>query len=61
MGLFTNSPKESAEIRGVPDERLSKLSNEQIICLALARLYEAEGVDDDALIDELYRRGRAPA
>ncbi len=61
MGLFSNSKESSAEIRGVPDERLLALSNEQIICLSMARLYEAVGVDDAALIAELYRRGRASA
>lgn len=58
MGLFTNSKKTSAEIRGVDDAALPKLSNEQLIMIAMARLYEATGIDDYVLIDELYRRGR---
>jgi hypothetical protein len=36
---------------------LPKLSMEQLLCVAMARLYEGMGLDDDALIEELYRRG----
>lgn len=43
---------------GVLNKDLPKLTNEELICLALARLYEAEGVYDTVLTEELYRRAR---
>ena len=61
MGLFSKNKNEAEEIRGVKDANLPKLSNENLVMLALARLYEANGEDDDALIAELYRRGRKDA
>ena len=45
---------EAANADGV----LSMLSNDKLLMLAMARLYEAEGIEDEALIGELYRRGR---
>lgn len=59
MGLFTTSQKELEEIRGVTDESLPKLNNEQLIMLALARIYDGGRVaEDPPLMEELYRRGR---
>ena len=57
MGLLFNSAEESEEIRGIKDKDLPSLTDTQLILLALARLYEAEGIDDDILTEELYRRG----
>ena len=59
MGFFIKSKQEAAEIRGVADDALPLLSDNNLVILALARLYEANGVDDGALIGELYRRGRS--
>lgn len=56
MGWFTNSAEEEAEIRGVDDEDLPKLTDSQIIMLALARLFEGEGIADDLLVEEMRRR-----
>jgi hypothetical protein len=62
MGLFGKSePDETQEqIRGVDDARLQTISTEQLLCIALARFMESQGCDDDALIKELYRRGKTP-
>jgi hypothetical protein len=57
MGFFGNSSKESEEIRGIKDADLPALSNEQLICVALARLFEGQMLDDDVLVAELYKRG----
>jgi len=57
MGLFTKDKNEDAEIRGLPDANLPKLTDERLVMLALARLFEAQGVDDEAMVQELYRRG----
>ncbi len=59
MGWLFNTKEESADIRGVPDEALSTLTDTQVILIALARLYEGQGMDDRVLIDEMYRRGGA--
>lgn len=59
MGLFGTTDKEAEEIRGVVDARLPSLEEHQLLFLALARLMESEGVEDGALIAELYRRGKA--
>jgi hypothetical protein len=53
-----DAPETSGDIRGVPDEKLARLSNEQLLCVGLARLMEAQGCADDALIKELYERGK---
>ena len=55
--LRGNSPEVSEDIRGIPDNELPTLTNDQLICVALARLYEGEMLDDEVLIEELYRRG----
>ena len=57
MGWFFNSPKESEEIRGIPDTELPALTDMQILLVAMARLYEGDGLDDYVLVEELYRRG----
>lgn len=59
MGWLTNSEKESEEIRGVPDAKLPFLDDGRLVMLTLARLLQAIGCDDAALIEELYRRGRS--
>lgn len=61
MGFFGNSAKESEEIRGIENGKLPLLSDTQLIFLALARLYEGEGLDDDALVCEMYRRAGSSA
>lgn len=62
MSLFSK-PKPASEtaeeIRGVSDEDLKWISNSTVMLLAMARLFEAQGIDDQPLIDELYKRGRA--
>lgn len=58
MSWFFNSPKDIEEIRGVSDENLKFVHTSNLWLIAMARLMQAEGVDDQPLIDELYRRGR---
>lgn len=61
MRLFAkrqSAPKyDPAAVRGVTDAELRKLSDPQIVALAVAVLMEALGIEDDPLIDECYRRG----
>ena len=59
MGFFSNTKDEAEKIRGVSDDALGLLSNDKLLMLAMARLYEAEGIEDEALIGELYKRARA--
>lgn len=47
------------KIRGITDEKLKFMPTSNLCCVALARLMEAQGVDDQPLIDELYKRGGA--
>lgn len=56
MGLFFNSPAESEEIRGVRDDALPSMTNEQLILLALSRLYTAQGIDDNVMVDLMRDR-----
>jgi hypothetical protein len=57
MGLFTTSKKEHEEIRGIPTENLPRLTDQQLIMLALVQLFAAQGFDDDEdLVNEMYRR-----
>ena len=61
MKWFAHNPKETTpeQIRGVPDEKLKFVSTSGLIVLAIARIMESEGVEDQPLIDELYKRGRS--
>lgn len=59
MGWFFKSRKETEEIRGVPDDKLKFVHTSNLWLIAMARLMESQGVDDQPLIDELYRRGRS--
>lgn len=56
MGFLFNSAETSEKIRGIKDVDLPTLTNEQIVLLALARLYEGEGIDDHVLVAEMYHR-----
>jgi hypothetical protein len=47
---------EAERIRGISDEALPRLGDLAILHLAIARLFEAHGVDDEKLIEDLYRR-----
>lgn len=47
-----------AQWRAVTDEELLKLSDLQAVFIALAELMEFLGLDDDALLEELWRRGQ---
>ena len=55
MGFF--SKESPADIRHVADEDLQWISTSNLCLLAMARMMEAQGVDDEPLIEELYRRG----
>lgn len=58
IGIFSKSdPPE--KIRGVPDDKLKFISTQNLYLLAIARLMEAQGVQDEPLIAELYKRGRS--
>ena len=58
MGFFTVSKEEKEKIRGVSDSDLIKKTNVQLLCIAIARMMEGSGVDDEVLIQELYKRGK---
>jgi hypothetical protein len=58
MGLFGTTKEEIERLRGIRDVELPSLSDTRLILLTLAALCEAQGSDDLALVDELYRRAR---
>ena len=58
MGLFRTSKEKLERLRGLRNEELPALSDNRLIMLALATLFEAHGIEDVPLMDELYRRGR---
>ncbi len=53
-----NAPKEQQSIRNIPDDDLKWISSSNLALLALAHLIDAIQ-RDDALSDELRRRGSA--
>lgn len=52
------SGRKSIFTRGVPDDKLKFVHTSNLWLIAMARLMESQGVNDQPLIDELYRRGR---
>jgi len=57
--IFSVDESDQEQIRGIPDNRLAFVPSSNLLFVAVARLMEAEGVDDKKLIEELYKRGRA--
>lgn len=56
----TTVPTETpSEIRGIADDNLKFIPTTNLIMVALARTMEAQGVEDEPLIQELYKRGRS--
>lgn len=59
MKLPWSESESPEEIRGIADDRLKFVPTQNLVLIAIARLMEANGVDDEVLIEELYLRGRA--
>jgi hypothetical protein len=58
FGLEDKYRETPEQIRGIPDKKLERLTNEQLLCVGLARAMEAQGCEDTVLIKELYERGK---
>lgn len=59
MKLPWSKSESPEEIRGMSNERLKFVPTQNLVLIAIARLMEANGVEDEVLIEELYLRGRA--
>ena len=59
MGRKLTEMEEREKTRGLSDPELKRISDIRLIMLALARFMKSQGFEDEALIDELYRRGQA--
>lgn len=57
--MFGFKSETAAELRGLPDQDLQRLSDNALTMLAMAVLMGAVGVADDPLIHELSRRAGA--
>lgn len=59
MGFFKSSQQKREELREVPDRELPNLSDERVLMLALAMLFDGLGIEDEVLVAEMRRRGGA--
>jgi hypothetical protein len=58
MGRRLTDEEEQEKMRGISDPDLKRISDTRLIMIALARAMKSQGIKDEALMDELLRRGR---